>query len=183
MESQRTDPGISPNDLKSGELHAKIPGFVIIEPSKQVRQKMKKSKSVGKKVGKNAAKASKTAKKAFKSGSKSLKKSLAKGAAALKKEVKSATPIVKKAVASGFEKAVHLTGEAAKLAKLKVEMAVLNNEKEKLQQELGNELWILYQQKRLDTVQQDLAEWFGKMEELEGRIAAKDAEIKAVSFD
>jgi hypothetical protein len=139
-------------------------------------------KSIGKKVEKNANKAGKKTKKAIKTGSKSLKKSLARGAAALRKEVKARTPGVKKAVSSGLDKVVHLTGEAAKLAKLKVEMAVLDNEKEKLLQQLGGELWDLFQQKRLDAVQQDLAEGFAKMEELNGRIEAKQAEIKAVSF-
>jgi hypothetical protein len=139
-------------------------------------------KSIGKKMEKKANKAGKNAKKALKTGSKSLKKSLARGAAALRKEVKARTPGVKKAVSSGVDKVMHLTGEAAKLAKLKVEMAVLDNEKDKLLQKLGGELWNLYQQKRLDTVQQDLGEWFGKMEELNGRIEAKDAEIKGVSF-
>jgi hypothetical protein len=139
-------------------------------------------KSIGKKMEKKANRAEKNVRKALKTGTKSLKKSLSKGAAALRKEVKAKTPVVKQAVSAGVDKVVHLTGEAARLAKLKVEMAVLDNEKDKLLQKLGGELWNLYQQKRLDAVQQDLAEWFGKMEELNGRIEAKQAEIKGVSF-
>jgi hypothetical protein len=139
-------------------------------------------KSIGKKMEKKANKAGKKTKKAIKTGSKSLKKSLAMGAAALRKEVKARTPGVKKAVSSGLDKVVHLTGEAARLAKLKVEMAVLDNEKENLLQKLGGELWNLYQQKRLNAVEQDLSEWFGKMEDLNGRIESKNAEIKGVSF-
>jgi hypothetical protein len=139
-------------------------------------------KSIGKKMEKKANRAGKSARKALKTGSRSLKKSLSRGAAALKKEVNARTPAVKKAVESGVGKVVHLTGEAARLAKLKVERAVLENEKEKLLQKLGGELWNLYQQKRLDAVQRDLAVWFGKIEELDGRIEAKETEIKGVSF-
>jgi hypothetical protein len=143
---------------------------------------MKKAKAVKKSIGKSASKAGKAARKAFKAGSKSVKKSLREGAAVVRKEIKTVTPIVQKAVQAGVEKVVHVTGEAAKLAKLKVEMVGLKNEKDHLYREMGGELWILHQQQRLDAVQESLAESFRKMAELEGRIAAKDAEIQAVSL-
>jgi hypothetical protein len=147
-----------------------------------MRRKMKKSKSVGRKMEKKATRASTSARKAIEKGSRSLKMNLVRGAAALRREVEEKTPAVKKAVESGVGKVVHMTGEAARLARLKVEMAALNNEKEKLLEQLGGEVWHLYQQKRLDAVRQDLGEVFGKLEELNGRIAAKEEEIGEVSF-
>jgi hypothetical protein len=143
---------------------------------------MKKSKSAGRKLKKKASRASNTARKAIEKGSRSLKMNLVRGAAALRREVEEKTPAVKKAVESGVGKVVHMTGEAARLGRLKVEMAALNIEKEKLLQQLGGEVWHLYQQKRLDAVQQDLGEVFGNLEKLSGRIAAKESEIKGVSF-
>ncbi len=147
---------------------------------------MKKVKTAGKKAGKAAEKkavqASKTVQKEIEKKSESLKLNLFRGAAALRREVEERTPAVKKALESGVGKVMHMTGEAARLAKLKVEIAALRNEKGKLLEQLGGEVWHLYQQKRLGAVGRDLAEVFGKLEELTGRIREKEKEIGELSI-
>ncbi|MBN2200593.1 hypothetical protein JW777_01415 [bacterium] len=146
---------------------------------------MKKAKTAGKKAktaGKNSVQASRTVRKEIEKKSQSLKMNLVRGAAALRREVEERTPAVKKTIESGVGKVMHMTGEAATLAKLKVEITSLQNEKEKMLEQLGDDVWHLYQQKRLNAVGRDLAEVFGKLEELTGRIRGKEAEIEELSI-
>ena len=147
---------------------------------------MKKVNTAGKKArkaaGKKAAQASKTARKEIERKSESLKMNLVRGAAALAREVEERTPAVKKALESGVGKVMHMTGEAARLAKLKVEIAALRNEKAKLLEQLGGEVWHLHQQKRLNAVERDLAEVLRKLEELTDRIRGKESEIGELSI-
>ena len=147
---------------------------------------MKKVNTAGKKgrkaAGKKAMRASKTARKEIERKSESLKLNLVRGAAALAREVEERTPAVKKALESGVGKVMHMTGEAARLAKLKVEIAALRNEKDKLLEQLGGEVWHLHQQKRLNAVERDLAELLGKLEELTDRIRGKESEIEELSI-
>ena len=83
---------------------------------------------------------------------------------------------------AGVEKIAHFTSSSAKLAKLKVEIHNLENEREKLKFEAGQKLWQLYKDQKLSEVESAFTGEFKKMAELRKQVAAKEKQAEKISL-
>lgn len=86
------------------------------------------------------------------------------------------------ALKTGAKKVSHFTGEASKLAKLKVEIHNLKSARDRLFLEAGTKLWHLRQGKKLADVQTAFSEEFQRMAELQAQIMVKEKEAESISL-
>ena len=82
----------------------------------------------------------------------------------------------------GSERASQFANEATNLARLKIDLRNLKEERNRVYKRVGEGLWNAYKAENLSNVQELFAEEFQRLEELKDKIAATEQQVEEISL-
>lgn len=81
----------------------------------------------------------------------------------------------------GVQKLSDFASDSSQVAKIKFEILNLNSDRKSLLREVGQKLWKLHKDKKLQDIEEKFKTEFKKIEDLERKIALKEKEVHTVS--